>query len=72
MTEDGTWPDQVLVLVQTLEIQVLTLLLMLVCVILTIVWADWKLSKGMGIVFGVLYVVFVTESLLLEYDQLGV
>lgn len=51
---------------------VLTLLAMVAFVILSIMYFKWKLSRGLGAVMFVLYVLFLALSLSLEYcDSLG-
>jgi len=51
-----------------LAIMIITLFVMVALVITCIHLADWKLSRWLGHVFMVLYVLFVIESLMLEYN----
>lgn len=49
----------------------ISLLVMVLFVILSIKFSGWKLSMKLGGIMFILYLVFVTESLLLEYSVFG-
>jgi len=51
-----------------LPIMIITLFVMVALVITCIHLANWKLTRNLGYIFMFLYVVFVVESLMLEYD----
>jgi Ca2+/Na+ antiporter len=51
-----------------LPIMIITLFVMVALVITCIHLANWKLTVNLGYIFMLLYIVFVVESLMLEYD----
>jgi Ca2+/Na+ antiporter len=51
-----------------LPIMIITLFVMVALVITCIHLANWKLTRNLGYIFMFLYVLFVVESLLLEYE----
>jgi len=54
----------------SMSIMVLTLFIMVAVMIMCIVFSGWKLTRRLGFTYMVLYVLFVAESLLLEYGIL--
>lgn len=53
-----------------LTIMVLTLFIMVALVVSTIHYSGWLLTKKLGMIMLILYLLFVTQSLLLEYGVL--
>jgi K+-dependent Na+/Ca+ exchanger-like protein len=51
----------------SMAIMVLTLFIMVALMIMCIVFAGWKLTRKLGLMYLTLYILFVAESLLLEY-----
>jgi len=65
----GDWEDGKAVQISSegLPIMIITLFVMVALVITCIHLANWKLTKNLGYIFMFLYVLFVIESLCLEY-----
>ncbi|EKX49840.1 hypothetical protein GUITHDRAFT_151307 [Guillardia theta CCMP2712] len=51
----------------TLFLSLLILFAMVFLVVVTILWCDWKMTKGMGYIMLVLYALFVAQDLLRHY-----
>jgi Ca2+/Na+ antiporter len=52
---------------KNLEVSIIVLLGMVVAVVLSIMWSDWRLSKQLGVVMMVLYVLFVAQDVIRVY-----
>jgi len=65
----GTWEAGTAVQISSegLPIMIITLFIMVALVITCIHLANWKLTRNLGYIFMFLYVLFVVESLCLEY-----
>mmetsp|Transcript_33615 Transcript_33615/g.74093 ORF Transcript_33615/g.74093 Transcript_33615/m.74093 type:complete len:688 (+) Transcript_33615:155-2218(+) len=50
-----------------LEVSIIVLLGMVVAVVLAVMWSDWRLSKPLGVVMMVLYVLFVAQDVIRVY-----
>ena len=46
---------------------ILVLVGMLIAVIATIAWSNWRMTKGLGVMMFVLYAIFLTFALLMAY-----
>ena len=55
-----------------LPILVLTLLLMVIFVVVSIWWTGWVLSNKLGVIMFVLYILFLAQSLIMEYGVIDV
>merc|ERR1719261_1021019 len=63
----GSCMTPVVIRSSSMAIMVLTLFIMVALMIMCIVFAGWKLTRKLGLMYLTLYILFVTESLLLEY-----
>lgn len=55
-----------------LVVSIMVLFAMLLVVIVTIAYSNWRLSKGLGLTMVLFYFVFVALNLLMEYDVIKV
>jgi len=66
----GSCLTPIIIRSSSMSIMVLTLFIMVAVMIMCIVFSGWKLTRRLGLMYLILYVLFVTESLLLEYKIL--
>ena len=67
----GNFPDETVPIYSSnMSIMILTLFIMVSLVITLVHWAGWKLTVGLGWAMMAFYVIFLTQSLLLEYGVL--